>query len=278
MTTLERLADMALEGLPRVVGVVLLLLAGLLLVRLIAWLFGRALRSAGVDRHAERLRVHDVLERIGFGRSLAGAIEVALRLTLTLVVVFAALGLLGLAALEPAFNAAVLFLPRLIAAMAIVVVGLVLGGVTREWVDRVARQMALPATLGPIAEVSVVAVFVVTALAQVGVPTAVLAAVAGVVAGAAALTFALAFGLGSRDVAREASAGRYVTTVFEVGQRISVGEVSGQILSIEAASTIVETDEGGRVRVPNHLLLDSVVAIGEERPEGGGTTGARRVS
>ena len=122
-----------------------------------------------------------------------------------------------------------------------------------------------------------IAVFAVTALAQIGVPTSMLAAVAGVIAGAAALTFALAFGLGSRDVAREASAGRYVSGAFRVGQRIGLGELRGEIVSIEAASTVLETDEGGRVRVPNHMLLDSVVAIDGDPPNGGVPAGARRV-
>ena len=276
MSVLQRLAELANESLPRFAGAVLLLVFGLLAVRLFARLMRKALKVAGVDDHAERLRVHDALERAGFGRSLAGAIELAVRLTLTLVVVLAALSLLGLAALEQSLNAGVLFLPKLIAAMAILLVGLVLGGFTREWVERLAAQMSLPPSLPPLAEAAVIAVFAVTALAQIGVPTSILAAVAGVIAGAAALTFALAFGLGSRDVAREASAGRYVSGAFRVGQRIGVGELRGEILSIEAASTVVETDEGGRVRVPNHMLLDSVVAIDGDPPGGEVATGARR--
>jgi small-conductance mechanosensitive channel len=277
VSVLQRFAELANESLPRFAGALLLLVVGLIAVRLLSRLTRKALKVAGIDDHAERLRVHDALERAGFGRSLSRAVELALRLTLTLVVVFAALSLLGLAALEQSLNAGVLFLPRLIAAMAILLVGLVLGGFTREWVERLAAQMSLPPSLPPLAEAGVIAVFAVTALAQIGVPTSMLAAVAGVIAGAAALTFALAFGLGSRDVAREASAGRYVSGAFRVGQRIGLGELRGEIVSIEAASTVLETDEGGRVRVPNHMLLDSVVAIDGDPPSGGVPAGARRV-
>ena len=275
MSVLQRLTELANESLPRFVGALLLLVVGLIVVRVVARLIRRALTAAGIDDHAERLRVHDALGRAGFGRSLAAAIELAVRLTLTLVVVFAALSLLGLAALEQSLNAGVLFLPKLIAALAILVVGLVLGGLTREWVERLAGQMSLPPTVPLLAEAAVIAVFAVTALAQIGIPTTILATVAGVIAGAAALTFALAFGLGSRDVAREASAGRYVSATFRVGQRIGLGDLSGEILAIEAASTIVETDGGKRVRVPNHMLLDSVVAIDGDTPAGGGTGGRR---
>ena len=266
MRFLDELTPLLTEALPRFIGALLLLLVGLLVARMIARLIGRLLEAAGVDRHAERLRVHDVLERIGFGRSLANAIELALRLTLSLVVIVAALALLGLAALEQSLNEVVLFLPRLIAAMAIILVGLVLGGFAREWVERLVGQMGLPESLPLLAEGGVIAVFVITALAQIGVPTSVLGALAGLVAGAAALTFALAFGLGSRDVARQASAGRYVSGAFRVGQRIAVGDISGEILAIETASTVLGTDDGQTVRVPNHVLLESIVTVDGGRP------------
>ena len=274
MRFLDELTPLLTEALPRFIGALLLLLVGLLVARMIARLIGRLLEAAGVDRHAERLRVHDVLERIGFGRSLANAIELALRLTLSLVVIVAALALLGLAALEQSLNEVVLFLPRLIAAMAIILVGLVLGGFAREWVERLVGQMGLPESLPLLAEGGVIAVFVITALAQIGVPTSVLGALAGLVAGAAALTFALAFGLGSRDVARQASAGRYVSGAFRVGQRIAVGDISGEILAIETASTVLGTDDGQTVRVPNHVLLESIVTIDGGRPGAPASTAA----
>jgi len=258
---LDGAGDLLTQVLPRLLGALLLLVVGLLVVRLIARLLRRLLRAAGIDHHAERLRVHDVLERVGFGRSLARAIEVALRLTLSLVVIVGALSLLGLAALEQSLNAAVLFLPRLIAAMVIVLLGLVAAGFAREWVERLTGQMGLPDSLPVVAELGVIAVFLVTALAQIGIPTSVLGALAGVVAGAAALTFALAFGLGSRDVARQASAGRYVSGAYRVGQRISIGEISGEIAAVETASTVLATDDGQTVRVPNHVLLESIVTI-----------------
>jgi uncharacterized membrane protein YraQ (UPF0718 family) len=71
-------------------------------------------------------------------------------------VIFAALSLTGLQFLSDALNQAVLFLPSLLAAGALLLAGVVLGGFAREWVDRLAYQMDLP--LGRIAQVVVVVV------------------------------------------------------------------------------------------------------------------------
>jgi small-conductance mechanosensitive channel len=126
--------------------------------------------------------------------------------------------------------------------------------------------MDLPIPLGTIAQVAVVAVFAVTAAAQIAVSTAILMVLIGVLLTAATATFALAFGLGGRDVARELSAGRYVRTSYEPGQQIGVGDVRGEIVAIEPAVTVLRTPAGERVHVPNATLLSSVVTVYEPGP------------
>ena len=62
------------------------------------------------------------------------------------------------------------------------------------------------------------------------------------------------------------SAGRYVGGVFEVGQTISVDEISGEIVAIEGGATVLRTDDGRTVRVPNHVLVESIVTVHDEGP------------
>jgi hypothetical protein len=59
-----------------------------------------------------------------------------------------------------------------------------------------------------------------------------------------------------------------VREAYQVGQTIQVGEWRRRIVAIEPDATVLGTDDG-RVRVPNHLLLESVVRIqGGAGPEG----------
>lgn len=111
--------------------------------------------------------------------------------------------------------------------------------------------------------------FAITATAQVAVSTAILMALAGILLAAVAATFTLAFGLGGQGVARELSAGRYLRSAYEQGQTISVGDVRGEIVSIETAATVLRTGEGETVHVPNGLLLTSIVTV--HTPAAGGT-------
>ena len=265
---LERAGEALGDYLPRLGGALAVLVVGLLIVRLLARGLRGLLARAGVDRLAERAGVNDVLGRAGLERSLSRVAEVAVRLALTVVVLLAALSLLGLEQLNDAVNEAVLYLPRVLAALALVLAGAVLGSLARQRVERTAYQMDLRGPLAPAAQWFVLGVFAMLALAQLGIPTGILTVLAAVAAAGVALTAALAFGLGGRELARDVSAGRYVGSAFSVGQEITIRGHRGQIVAIEGASTVLGTENGASVRIPNHLFLESDVLVHSRREEG----------
>ena len=265
---LDRAGDTVGDFLPQLAGALVLLVLGLLIAWMLGRLTRRALTAAGLDELAARWRVDETLARARLGRSLARLAGAAVRITVSIVVVFAALTLLGLEPLSQSLNEAVLFLPNLLVASALVLAGVVLAGLARERVDRLSYQMDFAVPLGQLAQVSVLAVFGLMALAQLGVSAGILFAVVVILLAAAAATFALAFGLGGREVAKALNAGRFVRGAFDVGQTISVGGVRGEIISIDPEATVIGTAEGA-VRVPNHLLVESVVTVHAPRRAGG---------
>lgn len=133
---------------PRLIGALALLLIGLLITRLIARLLLKALQTAGLDRAADKAGVVAVLERSGLGNSLAALIARAVRIGLAILVIFAALSLLGLQFLSQSLNQAILALPRLFIAALLVLAGAVLAGAARERTDRLTYQLALPVPSG----------------------------------------------------------------------------------------------------------------------------------
>jgi small-conductance mechanosensitive channel len=266
-------AGQALGGfLPRLGGAIALLLIGLLLARLLTRLLARAMQAIGVDRLADRGGVTNVLQASGLGGSLAGLVARAIRIFLTIVVVFAAVSLLGLQFLSVSLNQAILELPRLFIAAALVLAGAVVGGAARQRTDRLTYQLDFPVPLGQIVQIAVLAVFGILAAAEIGISTALLLIMIGVLLAAVSGTFTLAFGLGSREVAQALSAGRYLRHDYRVGQEISFGDVRGRITRIHSTSTMLDAGAGRSIRVPNHLLLDSIVTIYAE--ERGGETGS----
>ena len=264
---LDRAAASFGEALPRLAGALLLLIVGLVLAPIVARVIRKMLESAGLDRLGERLGVPAVLGRIGIDRSLSALVATAIRIALLIVTVVAALSLLGLAALSLALNELILFLPKLLVALLLVLVGFVVAQFVGSRLQALATQMDLPGSFRQVAEAAIIALFVLTALAQIGVPTAILTVLVALIIVAVGATFALAFGLGARDVARQLSAGRYVGNAYRIGDRIEVAGLSGRIKRIESVATVLEGEDGRSIRIPNQLLLESVVTVSSEDPE-----------
>ena len=246
---------------PRLGGALALLLIGLLLTRLLTRLLRRGLQAAGVDRMGERTGATSVLRTSGLGGSLADVIARAVRIFLTIVVIFAALSLLGLQFLSASLNQAILALPRIFIAAGLLLAGAVVGGAARQRTDRLTSQLDFPVPLGQIVQIAVLSVFGIIAAAEIGISTEILLVLIGVLVAAVSGTFTIAFGLGSREVARALSAGRYLRHDYRVGQEIAFGEVRGRITRIHSTSTTLDASEGRSIRVPNHLLMDSIVTI-----------------
>lgn len=264
---LDRAGDTIGEALPRIAAALLLLVIGIPVAMLIALFVRRLLRAANVDDLGERAGVHNGLSRLGLEPSLSGLVARGVRIALIVVVVIAAISLLGFGALSAALNAVVLFVPKLLVAVAIVIAGVVVADFLRRRIEPLLDQMAVGAPIGQMTEMVVVAIFALTALALVGVPTTILLALVALVVAAGVLSVALAFGLGGREVAREVSAGRSLAGVYRVGERVTVAGVTGEITALEPVAIVVRDDDGTSVRVPNHLLVETVVRV--HAPEAG---------
>lgn len=265
-TVIERAADQLGQFLPRLAGALVLLIAGLLAATIFGRLVRRALVRAGLDRFADRTGASELLAQSGLGNSLSGLVATAVRLTIVVVVSFAALTLLGLEFLSDSLNEGIQFIPRLLAALALVLIGVVVAAFARAWLDRTSAQVDFPVAIGPVVQLLLVVLFGLCAAAQAGVSVAPLVAIAVVILGAIAVTLTLAFGLGAREIARSLSSGRYARTDFQVGQTIRVGDVRGEILRIDAAATTLRTGDE-TIRIPNRILVERIVVVeGADQP------------
>ncbi|HYI38041.1 MAG TPA: mechanosensitive ion channel domain-containing protein [Thermoleophilaceae bacterium] len=250
--------------LPRLGGALVLLVGGLIAAWLVSRLLAKALDRAGLDALVDRVGTGRVLAKAGLGHSLTQLLAVAVRVAITAVAIFAALSLLGLQFLSESLNQAVLFLPKLAVAGALLLAGAVAGALVGERLDRLGREMDLALPIGRIAQITVFAVFAITAAAQVAVSTALLMVLVGILLAGATGTVALAFGLGGQHVAGELSAGRYLRDMYREGEEISFDSLRGTVVRVESATVVLRTVDGDAVRVPNHALLSARVTLHDE--------------
>ncbi|MBK8595204.1 MAG: hypothetical protein IPN83_06355 [Holophagales bacterium] len=200
----ERLLDAFLSVVPAALVLLAALLVGVLTGLLIRTLLRLAIYLRRKARRDDLSSSRQLLRAAGLKAEPERIVGIVSFWTTVVVSLAVGVNALEPGALRSVLSEAVSFLPRLLGAVLLAVVGVGVGSLVRRSVLLGAVNAGLPwaRTGARAAYVLVVASFVAAALDHLGVGRSILVAAFTIVGGAIALTLALAFGLGARDLAR----------------------------------------------------------------------------
>lgn len=255
-------AEAFVAFLPKLLGAALLMLAGWVAARILRQLSIRLLNL--IDRAWYRWVL-----RAGVVPSRHPPVEVVGGIVFWAVILFVvtmAADLLGLTVFAHWLGRLVEYLPTLFAGGLIVLAGVLVSGVARDLVTTASASagMSQGPILGRAVQFSVLAAALVIGADQVGINTTFLVVLTGIVFGSIAVALAVAFGLGARTHVANLIAARQVAQLYQVGDRVRIGEWQGAIADIGAAGVVLEY-EGGRIAVPAAQFLEqaSVLVLGD---------------
>jgi small-conductance mechanosensitive channel len=174
----------------------------------------------------------------------------------------AAADMLGVPVLSTSLAGIALYLPRLLGALLIVVVGLVVGNLAREGVAAAASAAGAPfaAAVGQTVRAAILTAAALIAVAELGVDITLLTAIISVTLLAVLGAFAVAFGLGARTVMSNIIGAHYLRQTFEVGHRVRVGAIEGTISGITATAVLVRVPEG-EVVIPANQFSETTATL-----------------
>jgi small-conductance mechanosensitive channel len=220
----------------------------------------KALESVGVDALAERHGVSQTLADVGLASSVSRLVSGLVYWLLLLLTILPAVEALRLVYFTRMIARLVGYLPTVIAAAVILLVGLSAARFLSNSLARTARKAGLEyaGALGVISRYFLSLIIIVITLAQLGVQTAILTVILAVILISAGLATSLALGYGSRTVVANILAGAFVREHFQAGRVIEVQGVRGTIVSVNSVGTTLES-ASGIVTVPNTVLMENVV-------------------
>lgn len=232
---LEERSELMVSGiidfLPNLLGALLILLVGLIVAKLL---------EKGTDALLEKLHFDQALNRGGVNRALARTgtkldpSSLVARLVfwvVALVAILMASNALGLTAVSQMFYSLITYIPNVIVAVLIVIIGLMLGELVRDLIAASMGGVSGYSVVGRVAKAAIVILAVFMALDQLEVAPDIVRTAFTLLLGAAALAAGLAFGLGCRDLA-----GEYMRRWVEQGAR-KADEVRQARMAQEAAPT-----------------------------------------
>ena len=249
---------------PKMVAMVIVLVVGYAVARWFGGLITVIAEKIGLQTAAERSGLAKSMNDVGIRRPLSAIVGGLVFWLLMGVFVMAAFNILGLQSISNAMGEVVNYIPKLLVATVVVVIGLLaatfLRGVVATSADRVGLSYAEYLAGGCYWVLSILTF--IAAFNQLGIQFALLEKLILIGFGGLSVGFALAFGLGGRDVMNGILSGYYVRQRIQAGDRVTVGTLEGTVREVGPVATIVETRENGLVSrhtVPNaKMLLEAV--------------------
>jgi hypothetical protein len=204
-TSLAAAMALFFSAIPKIIGFVLIIVAGWFIASLIERGLAAVLRAIKFNELSEKAGLSDFVRKMGMNTDAAGMFGLVVKWFVRLIALVVAFDALGLPAVSEVLRQLLLWLPNVIVALVV----LVIGGLAARALSNVVRGAASEAGLSNAnflaksATVVVWAFAVVVAVNQLGIATELVNTLFMAIVGALALGLGLAFGLGGRETAGE---------------------------------------------------------------------------
>lgn len=249
---------------PKMVAMVTVLVLGYVVARWFGGLVAVLAEKLGLQTATEKSGLAKSMHDVGIRRPVPAIVGGIVFWLLMSVFVMAAFSILGLESVSLAMKEVVNYIPKVLVATVVVVVGLLAAtfvrGVVATSADRVGLSYAEYLAGGCYWVLSILTF--IAAFNQLGIQFALLEKLILIGSAGLAAGFALAFGLGGRDVMAGILAGYYVRQRIQAGDTVQVAGFEGTVRDVGPVATIIETREGGLVSrhsVPNTKMLQEAV-------------------
>ena len=188
---------------PTLLGAIVILIVGWFIAKLIEAVVVRVLKAIRLDLGSDKAGISNILAQGDIKLTLSELIGALVYWLIVLVVIATAMNALNLTVAAELIARLVEYVPNIIAAIFV----LVLGSFLASFVSTIVRTTASNAgigkakLLGEVAQIVLIIFTIIIAIEQLNVATALIALAVNVVLASIGLGLALAFGLGCKDIA-----------------------------------------------------------------------------
>jgi len=188
---------------PRLIVVLMILIVGWLIAKLIETVIVRVLKLIRLDTLSEKSGASNVLAKGGIKYTLSELLGVLVYWVIILIVIITTLNSLQWTVAAELSNKIVAYIPNVIAAIFILVIGMfvstMLAGIIRTAAGNAGIKQAR--LLGQITQVVVIGFAIVVSLEQLNIGRIIIASAVQIILAAIGLGMAIAFGLGCKEIA-----------------------------------------------------------------------------
>lgn len=242
---------------------ILLVVVGHFLGKLLASIVSKLLSRLGLDKLSEKAGLSDGVMGSTFSMTPSVILGKIVYWLIFMIFLISAADKLGMETVSSTVNNFVLYLPKVIGAFLVALIGLFAAGLVRTGIETALSGMNLgyEKAVGGIIYAVIVIIVISLSVNQLEIETELFNQVVVIFLMAGAGAVALALGLGTRDVAGNVVAGVYARELYAPDDRLKIGDITGTVISVTSTSLVLETEDGRRITIPNRRLIEEQVEI-----------------
>tara|TARA_R110002051_G_scaffold43769_2_gene89335 strand:+ start:3985 stop:4818 length:834 start_codon:yes stop_codon:yes gene_type:complete len=276
METVDKWKDLAFESLstifkdiaaalPGIFGAFVVLIFGWIIIKIIKFVLKRIFKVIKIDKFSEKVNEAKLFGDADIKIDLGKVLITFVKVLLWLVFIIVASDIMGLTIISSEIANLLRYLPILLSALVVFMIGLYLAKVIKETIVKIFDSIGLGGgkVLGNALFYLIIIFVSITALNQAGVDTEIITNNFTIILGAFLLAISLALGLGAREVVGDLLRTFYSRKIYVVGDKVKVGKLEGTVVGIDNISMILKT-KTGKVVIPIKKVVEKTVVVEEQ--------------
>lgn len=253
--TIESLNQMVLniaEVAPKVVFAIVILIVGWIITKIVSFVLKRTLKFAKVDRLTDVINDKNLFGKTDLKFNVTSVIVGFVKWILFLVFLIIASDVMNWEIVSVEIGRLLGYLPKLFSAVALFMIGLYIANFIKKAIRGLFESFDLngEVAISNLVFYVIIVTITITALNQAGINTDLITNNLTIILGGVLATIVIGFGMGSRDVINSLLFSFYSKRNFEIGQTITIDDISGTIVSIDNICISIKVANGDVVVIP----------------------------
>lgn len=259
---LTDLISQFVSAVPNIVGALVIFIIGLIVAKIIAKIITRALEKIQIDKLGDKLQEIEIVDKSNIKFKISAILGKVIYYFLLLFFAVFATDILGMPAISQIVTDAFNFIPKVIIAMIILVVGLLASDGISKLIYSTCNSLGIPSAklLSTFVFYFLFINIFILALTQASINTEFLSQNISIIIAGAILAFSIGYGFASKDIVANLLASFYSKDKFQLGDVITVEGDKGQITNIDR-STLTIQGQDSKIIVPLSKLTNQKVEI-----------------
>ena len=247
---------------PNIIGALFVLIIGWIITKVIIKLIKKVLKLAKANKLDDKLNEIEIIEDKKLNFDTVKIVSGAVKWIMYIVLLVTASDIMGLEIISNQISLLLAYIPQLIAALIIFVIGLIFANFIKNGLKKVFESMDLSGgkIISQVVFFLLLTFISITALNQAGINTEIITNNINMIIAGFLLAFSIAFGLGAREVVAKLLNTFYARKTFEVGQKIIFNDKIYSIEEVKSISVILMNADGKLV-VPIKDIVENQVQM-----------------